>query len=382
MKTPLAWLQLTHKKISLLVAIAGISFADILMFMQLGFRDALFESSTLIHQKLQGDLVLISPQSEAIHIMKSFSRRRLYQALNLKEVKSVAPIYIDLGDWKNPETGKTRTIMALGFNPSNPILDLPEVNQNLDQIKLPDTFIFDTASRPEFGTIQELYSQGKKIQTEINDRQIQVKGVFSLGPSFAVDGTVITSDINIFRLFPKRERGEIEIGLISLQPNTDPELVKNKLESYLGNDVKVFTHVEFVAFENNYWSTSTPIGFIFSLGAGMGFIVGTVIVYQILYSDVSDHLPEYATLKAMGYTNRYLLILVFQEALILAILGYLPGLGISVGLYSLTKTATRLPLMMGLNRAIMVLILTIIMCFCSGAIAVRRIQDADPADIF
>ncbi len=382
MKTPLAWLQLTHEKVRLLVALAGIGFADILIFMQLGFRAALYESTTLIHQKLNADLVLISPQSEAFHLMKPFSRRRLYQTLGMKEVKSVSPLYIDLGDWKNPETGKIRSIMALGFNPSTPILDLPEVNQNLAYIKLPDTFLFDTASRPEFGRITELYIEKKQIETEINDRQIKVEGIYNLGPSFAVDGTVITSDINILRLFPLRQRENIEIGLINLQENADPQLVKTKLESYLGADIKIMTHDEFVALEKNYWATSTPIGFIFLLGASMGFVVGIVIVYQILYSDVSDHLSEYATLKAMGYGDRYLLIVVFQEALMLAILGFLPGFGISIGLYELTKVATRLPLVMQLSRAIMVLILTIIMCFVSGVIAVRRLQDADPADIF
>lgn len=382
MKIPLAWLQLFREPVRLLVALAGIGFADILMFMQLGFRDALFVSATKIHQKLFADLVLVSPQSEAIHLMTSFSRRRLYQSLGLKQVKSVSSVYIDLGDWKNPVTGKTRTIMIMGFNPARPILDFPDVNQNLDKIQLPDKFIFDTASRPEFGPISELFTQNNIINTEINNRKITVQGIFNLGTSFAVDGTVITSDLNLYRLFPERQQGEIEIGLIRLEPGSDTLAIQAELQSKFGNEVKVLTHKEFIDFEKKYWATSTPIGFIFTLGAGMGFVVGTVIVYQILYSDVSDHLPEYATLKAMGYTDGYLLVVVFQQALILALLGYLPGLGISFSLYSLTKAATKLPVAMTVMKAMTVLILTILMCFISGVIAVRRLKDADPADIF
>ncbi|MBE9222722.1 FtsX-like permease family protein [Cyanobacterium stanieri LEGE 03274] len=382
MKTPLAWLQLSHERMRLLIALAGIGFADILMFMQLGFRGALLDSATLIHEKIEADLVLISPQSEAIHLMKPFSRRGLYQTLHLEEVEFVAPIYISLGDWKNPETGQVRTIMAMGFNPSHSILDLPLVNKNLDEIKLSDTFLFDVASRPEFGRVESLYESQGEVKTEINNRNIKVNGLFSLGPSFAVDGTVITSDTNILRTFPERSSGNIEVGLVKLKDNVDPLMVKDRLNSFLGADVRVLTHQEFIDFEQGYWSNSTPIGFIFLLGAGMGFVVGTVIVYQILYADVSDHLPEYATLKAMGYGDNYFLVLVFQEAIILAILGFIPGFLISSGLYGLTKTATALPLAMKVSRVVMVLLLTIIMCFISGAIAVRKLKDADPADIF
>jgi putative ABC transport system permease protein len=382
MKTPLAWLQLTHEKVRLLVALAGISFADILMFMQLGFRDALFDSAIVIHKKLNADIALISPQSEALHRMKTFSRRRLYQTLGIAEVASVTPVYLKGGDWKNPETQKIRTIMVIGFNPSQSIFNFPPLNQHINTIKLTDFLLFDTASRQQFGPIASQFEQEKIVITELNEHKVKVGNLFTLGPSFGIDGTVITSDLNFLRIFPQRNPEDIELGLIKLKPNIDPKIVADKLKANSPQDYRVLTYEELIAFEKGYWAKSSPIGFIFTLGATMGFVVGTIIVYQILYSDVSDHLPEYATLKAMGYGDYYLLIVVFQEALILAILGFLPGFAISFGLYGLTKAATRLPLIMELTRVIMVLILTVIMCFVSGAIAVRRLQDADPADIF
>ena len=133
---------------------------------------------------------------------------------------------------------------------------------------------------------------------------------------------------------------------------------------------------------SDLWQNSTSIGFIFTLGTVMGFIVGIVIVYQILYTDVADHLSEYATLKAMGYTNFYLLTVVFQEAVILAVVGFFPGMAAAVGLYTMTRNATSLPLFMTVVRAATVLALTMIMCTISGAIAVRKLSAADPADMF
>lgn len=384
MKIPLAWLQVSREKIRLLVAMAGIGFADILMFMQLGFQSALFESATRFHQNLTGDLVLLNPQSEALYQMKQFSRRRLYQTLRFEEVQSVAAIYIDSAQWKNPQNSKTNILYVIAANPAQTILNFPDVNQNLDRLKLEDTVLFDIASRPEFGTaqIERDFKKGKVIKTELNRQEIKISGIFVLGASFAANGNVILSDINFKRIFPERDLGRIDIGLVKLKPGNDLETVKQALNQQLGEDVTVLTRQEFVDLEKNYWNRSTPIGFIFALGAGMGFVVGTVIVYQILYSDISDHLHEYATLKAIGYTDRYLLIVVFQEALILAVLGYVPGLTISLGLYSLTKAATKLPMIMYLSRAVAVLVLTIIMCFFSGMIAVQRLRDADPADIF
>jgi putative ABC transport system permease protein len=154
------------------------------------------------------------------------------------------------------------------------------------------------------------------------------------------------------------------------------------LKAHLPNDVLVLTRQEFIEFERNYWSTNTPIGFIFSLGVTMGFIVGVIIVYQVLSTDVNAHMGEYATFKAMGYRNRYLLTVVFEEAVILAIIGFIPGVGIATGLYHLTRNATNLPLYMTLARGIFVFVLTMVMCAISGAIATRKLQSADPADMF
>jgi putative ABC transport system permease protein len=382
MKIPLAWLQLSRERMRLLVAIAGISFADILMFMQLGFRDALFDSAVTLHKNLQGDIFLISPQSTATISMKSFPARRLYQTRGFEGVKSITPVYMDFGLWKNPETRATRSILILGFNPTQSILNLPGITNNLNKIKLPDVVLFDDASRPEFGPIRQWVKQGKDVTTEVRSRRIRIGGLFTLGASFGADGNIVTSDLNFLRLYPLREKGLIDIGIIKLEPEASLKDVIKNLKQNLPNDVKILSKEEFVEFEKKYWETSTAIGFIFALGTTMGFIVGIVIVYQILYTDVADHLPEYATLKAMGYRTRYLLIVVFQEALILSILGYLPGCILAIGLYNLTRGATQLPMVMTLARAVMVLILTIIMCSISGAIAIRKLQAADPADIF
>ncbi|KAB8317198.1 FtsX-like permease family protein [Tolypothrix campylonemoides VB511288] len=381
-KIPLAWLQLKREKTRLAVALAGIAFADILMFMQLGFRDSLYYSNVRFHTSLQGDIVLINNQSNALLSMKTFSQRRLYKALDLPSVQSVHPIHVDYTAWKNPLTGRPRNLLVIGMNPEINIFNLAGVQENLDKLKLPDVVLYDRSSRQEYGPIAAQFEQGQTVIAEVNRRRIKVGGLFTLGASFGADGNLITSDVNFLRIFPQHQRGLINIGLVRLKPGADATAVAQILRNYLSKDIRVFTKQEFIDYERNYWASSTAIGFIFTLGTIMGFIVGTVIVYQILYTEVADHLAEYATLKAIGYTHNYLLVVILQEALILAFLGYLPGFAVTMFLYDRARMATLLPVFMTSERAIMVLILTLIMCFVSGTIAVRKLQSADPADIF
>ncbi|WYL94907.1 MAG: ABC transporter permease DevC [Gloeotrichia echinulata IR180] len=262
------------------------------------------------------------------------------------------------------------------------VFDLAEVNSQRDVLKLPNTVLFDRASRGDYEQAFAQIDQGKPVTTEIDRQTITISGLFKVGASFAADGTLMTSDQSFLRLFPRREASSISVGLLKLQPGYDPKQVTAALQSQLGQDVKVLTKEEFIEVEKYYWQTNTAIGFIFSLGVSMGFMVGVIIVYQVLSTDVNAHIKEYATFKAMGYNNFYLLGVVFEEAIILAILGFLPGLGVSFGLYNLTRNATNLPLLMTLARASQVLVMTIIMCMISGAIATRKVQSADPADMF
>ncbi|MEH2310801.1 MAG: ABC transporter permease DevC [Nostoc sp.] len=381
-RTPLGWLQLSHEKGRFLVALSGIAFADVLMFMQLGFQNALFDSNTRLHASMQGDIMLVSPQARNLANMSTFPRRRLYQAMDMPGVKSAEAMYLNFLDWKNPQTHQETAVLVIGFNPDKQLFDLPEVNRNLDVIKLPDSVLFDSASRGDYTEVIAQIEQGKPVTTEIERRTITINGLFKVGASFIADGSLITSDDNFLRLFPRQQASSVSLGLIQLQPGYDPKQVANTLKSYLGKDVKVLTHDEFIAFERDYWQKNTAIGFIFSLGVTMGFLVGVIIVYQVLSTDVNAHMKEYATFKAMGYNNLYLLSVVFEEAVILAVLGFIPGAIVPLGLYHMTRNATNLPVYMTLARALTVLVLTMIMCLISGAIATRKLQSADPADMF
>lgn len=381
-RIPLAWLLLSRQPVRLATALAGIAFAGILMFMQLGFRDGLFEASVTIHKLFDADLVLMSPRTMSSIGMAGFPRRRLVQTLADPSVVGITPVHWNLLLWRNPQTRTTRSILVLGFEPSDPLFEDPTLAEKARALNQRGRVLFDERSRPEFGPIPTWFRSGRTVETEIAGTRVRVAGLVSLGPSFGADGNVITSRETFLQLLPSNPPGSIELGLIRLLPGADPLAVIQRLQASLPTDVKVYTKAGFEEFEKTYWRTSTAIGFIFTLGAAMGFVVGCVIVYQILYSDVSDHLPEYATLMAMGYRLTTLLGVVAREGLILAVLGYLPAYAAGQGLYALVRSGTRLPVAMDAQRALIVLAMILVMCMGSAALAMRRLADADPAEIF
>jgi putative ABC transport system permease protein len=378
----LGWLQLRHKPLRLVVALSGISFAVLLIMMQLGFRSALFESAVRFHERLDYDIALFSPDSVFIVRPEPFSIRRLYQTLGFDAVEEVTPVYIFPSVWKNPWNNDRRSINTIGFNPDHRLLDLDGFEEAQGLLSRQDVVLFDRASRPEFGQVAETLDAGKPVVTEINDREIVVVGLFEMGTSFGIDGTIITSDDNWLRLFPDRPRSDIQLGLIRLKDGREANRLRDAMAEYLPDDVPVLTKQQFVQREKNYWNTATPIGYIFAFGAIMGFVVGAIIVYQILFADVSEHLNEYATLRAIGYRNRFVSGIVLQEAAILAVLGYMPVLAIVWWLYGKAAAATNLPLYVTQERAITVFLMTLAMCAISALLAVRKVRRLDPAEVF
>ena len=382
MSAPLGWLQLRHRPMRLLVALAGIGFAVLLIMMQLGFRSALFESAVRFHERLNYDIALFSTDSVFIVRPQPFSVRRLYQALGDESVASVSPVHIFPGVWKNPWNNDRRSISVFGFDPEADILDAEGFDENRLRLRQQDVVLFDAASRPEYGPVAQEFDADTGLKTELNNRQIRVVGLFKMGTSFGIDGNIMTSEDNWLRLFPDRSRNEIELGLISLKEGADPNATRDRLRNYLPKDILVMTKADFVQREKDYWNAATPIGYIFAFGAIMGFVVGAIIVYQILFADVSEHLNEYATLRALGYPNRFISGIVIQQAFILGVLGYLPGVLLVHWLSMKAAGATHLPLYITEERALTVFLLTLSMCAISALLAVRKVRRLDPAEVF
>ena len=379
---PLAWRNMLADRRRLLRSVSGIGFAVLLMLLQLGFRVAFIDSSLEILRNLDGDIFIVSATKFRFGRKDPFPRRYLYASRGVEGVQSARPVYGEWMSsfWKNPQTLKTHIIQVLAFEPDQPVFLFLEVKQHLEELRQPDTALFDTRGRDfvghaENGTVSELAK-----------RRIRVVGTFKLGPDFITDGTLITSDRTFLDLFSASsnsdELTDVEVGVVKVRPGFSIGKVQAALRNALPAGVSVLTRGQLFALETKFQNDVSPVGPIFMLGTAIGFIVGMVISYQILYTDLSDQIPQYATLRAMGYENSYLVRVVLQQAFFYAVVGFVPAWLAGIALFHFVAEVMLVPMRMSLPIAFSCFALTVVMCVLSGIFAVRRVVAANPADLF
>lgn len=377
-----AWYQLSHQKMKLAVAAAGVVVAVMLMLVQLGIREGAMDNSVAIARRITADLVVVSPRTRTIFQSAQFPRRLLFRLPAHVGVAAVEEMYMGQARFRNPWEHREHPINVFGLDPLHPMLDLPGFAARADELQLPDRILFDGFSRTTYGPVVDHIREHGFLETEINFRRVKIIETINVGISITSDGNLYTSPANFLRLFPTRDPGAVDIGLVRLEPGVDSRRMRDALAPLLGKEAKIMTRAELVASEVQFLRESAPIDFIFGMGAAVGFFIGFVVVYQILYTEVTNHLPQFATMKAMGFTDGYLLKIVLSQAFILSILGYIPGFFLALVLYRVATVAIQMQFAMTVQRATMVFTLTLIMCGLSGLIAIRKAWTADPADVF
>ena len=383
---PLAWLQLKRQPVRYLVAVTGIGFAALLMFMQLGFQSGLLRSATTFYQALETDLILINPATVNSGSYQQFPQSLLYQALGIEGVEKTIPLYVTNINAQQLGGVKPTSLRVIGFDPNETILDVPAINDQRDLLKTPNFVLFDELGLSiKTGPVAKQFSKEGPLELILSNfsQSFRVMGLFKLGSTFVADSNLIASQATALELaFPQVNLGEISLGLIRLNPSANISQIQNYLKSLYGDQLQVLTKEELITQERNYWNNVSSFGVIFGFGTIMGLLVGGVVVYQVLYTDVSDHLKEYATLKAMGFSNQFILMVVIQESILLAVSAFIPATLLSAALYAGLTAVSGIRLEMTADKTLLVGSLTMGLCAVASAIAIRKLQDADPASVF
>ena len=382
---PLAWLQLKRQPIRYLVAVTGIGFAALLMYMQIGFQSGLLNSATTFYEAINSDLIIISPATLNSGNYQQFPQSLLYRAGGVEGVAQTIPVYVANINAQKLDGIKPTSLRLIGFDPDSKILNLPDVNSQTDKFKTPGFVLFDTLGNKNTGPVAKAVKTNGSQYLTLSDfsKNFRVVGRFRLGSTFAADSNLVSSDATALQLaYRQINPGEISLGLIRVDKNADPGKIQDYLQRLYGDELQVRTKQQLIDQERNYWNTASSFGVIFGFGTFMGLLVGGVVVYQVLYTDVSDHLKEYATLKAMGFSDLYILIIVIQEAILLAISSFIPATILSTGMYAFLTATSGIRIGMTSDKIAVVGILTLGVCAASAAIAIRKLRDADPASVF
>ncbi len=380
-RLPLGWLQLISNKWRFAAAAAGVGFACILVFVQLGMMGAFSEATRVSYRVFDADIMISASDANTLTDGSNVTRRRMFQALAVPGVSSACPLFVGMTEWQLEDESKVE-FKTIGIDPALRAFIGPSVG-DVDPLKLANNVLLDRNARGLDPDVLASVTAKAPLVFEARSQQLSVVGTVSFGGGFAEDGSMIVSDQTFMRLFPQRSSGAPNHILLKVAPGEDPDVVAKRVRKSLAVDsLKVRSYVDAIEADIDYQTTRRPTGLIFGFGVAIGIIVGIVIVYQILSTDVADHLREYATFKAMGYRQAYFRSIVLEEAVILAVAGFFPALLVSLGIYTVMADATGLPIAMSVQRAVFVLIGTIASCALSGIISMRKLANADPADLF
>jgi putative ABC transport system permease protein len=244
-----------------------------------------------------------------------------------------------------------------------------------DGIRIPQTMLVDEATDPKCG------ERGVGAQPEVREQKVRVVGHHRLGVGFLGDGSIVISDQTFSRLY-NNPLSEIQMGLLRLSPGADPERAADRLRDLLPGDVRIFTKKELNGVQTRHWLRDTSLGIIFSMGTFVGIVIGMAILYQTLSTDILQQLPQYATLKSMGFPDRELNRMVLTQSLIFGFFGLAPATLLGYLVYWGLRMATNLPIEMTFLRLILVASIAAGMSAVSGVLATRKLMLADPADLF
>ena len=372
---PVAWRMLADRPARLILSMCGVAFAVVVMFTELGFLNGITDSSANFADLLASDLVLVHPEQEHLKSYVQFPAFFLQKARDVPGVERALPIYLGAKYWSNPQDGSRNRVLIVGVDLADPMLRLPELVARREEMRQADTVLFDRLARGELGVVQP------GTRSRLAGRPVRVAGLFALGPNFAYEGNIVLSTVNFLQL-PGQTASMVDLGMVRVSAGENVETVRQRIKQHLQGHVDVLTPAEIAARERRYTRDHAPIGIVFGIGLLVGFAIGTVVCYQILFNEVSDHLPQFAMIKAIGHRPRFLASIVLQEALILSLGGFLFGLAAGLGLYAFLENGTALRMIMTPSRASLVLVLSSGMCLVAGWLALKKVNATDPADLY
>lgn len=380
-RLPIGWLQLTHNRMRFVAALVGVAFANVLVFVQLGIMNSMGTATLRPYDFFSAEVMISAADANALADGGNVARQWLLQAMADPEVTEGMGLFIANVPWDRGDADISLT--TFGVDPARPDFLAAEIAGEISLLEVQDAALIDRLARGLTRDEAAAIRPQSPLGFETQGRTLTAYSTFAGGGGFGGDGYMIVSDQTFLSLFPARRSTAPDHILLRLRPGADVAATVLRLRTLISDPaLRIRSYADAAQEELTYQQTKRPTGIIFGFGVLIGVLVGLVIVYQVLSTDVADHLREYATFKAMGYGQRFFMGIVLEEALILGVLGFLPGFAVGATILTAMGKVTTLPLSVTPSMAVIVFVGTVVFSALSGAIATRRLAAADPADLF
>ena len=370
----LASRNLFHDRIRLIATVVGIVFSIVLVTVQLGVFLSFERMVTTLIDHAQADFWIVPSQTKSFEGSAVLDGRERFEALSIKGVTEVVPIVVGYASWHKPDDGASTPILLVGA-PTNSVGLRPwnVIEGTPDDLSMPDGVGIDRSYFAQLGIAR------KGGIAEISNQRARVVAVTKGIRSFTTMPYVFTS-LERARAYLGLSVSKANYFLVRVTPDADAAAVRARLAASI-SDAEVLTPEEFRHRSRMFWLFDTGAGAALLGSAILGIIVGTIIVAQTLYSSTKDHLKEFATLRAIGSSCRYILMVILMQALLSAIVGF--SIAASIGLTLVAATAdTALPVVMTPSLTLGLFVLTVAMCAIAAISAIRVVTRIDPSVVF
>lgn len=366
----LAWKNTLQDRPRLAVTLTGITFALLLVAIQLGLFLGFTRTTSNIIDHSGVDLWVCAKSVPYFDVGSILPERRVYQILEVPGVRVAEKLIVRFSTWKKPDGGE-ETIEIVGFNPQTGAGGPWDVLEgNVQDLREPDAVMIDESYREKLG-IDQIGQMA-----EIRGRRARVVGYTRGIRSFTTAPFVFTSFRNGLDYAGLNENESIYI-LVRTTEGADPRLVAQRIARKVPG-VDVYTTSAFSQKTQYYWMFTTGAGIALLIAAVMGFAVGIAVVAQTLYASTLDRLREFGTLKAIGASNTFLCGVVAKQAVILALAGYLLAIGAS-GLLVRVAQQSGAPIVLPWQLALLLLVLAFFMSLGGSLFSIRKALAVDPS---
>jgi len=375
MAPKIAYRNLFHDRMSLVVTLVGIIFSVVLVAIQCGLFLGSESKIATVLDRVKADLWVVSIGTKSFDDPSLMTGREKYAVLSTPGVQSVEEMVVSFAVWRKREGGKKAFILTGldwangGTRPWN------IVEGSVEALSSPSSVAADRSYFNDLG-VNALGDYG-----EVNNQRVQVTAITERIRSFTTLPYIFVP-ISRARTLIGAAPDQSTYQLVTLAPDADLETVRAALAERLP-DTEVLTHEEFRKKSLNYWMFNTGAGAALIMGAALGIIVGVVIVAQTLYASTKDHLNEFATLRALGASASYIHAVILIQALLSAVMGYIAGISLALMvIYALAVKKTSLTVVMTPKLAVYLFALTLGMCVIAAISAIAKVTRIDPAGVF
>ncbi|QDU63051.1 FtsX-like permease family protein [Planctomycetes bacterium Pan216] len=376
MRTPLTWLNLQQHKARLAVTALGLSLATTLLFVHLGIFHGMTHNAVRLYSALDFDLALVSSRYSWQLEPDRFSVRRLHYLRRYDAIDSVEPVRVRSGLFRNIQEGTSHFTLIVGIDPNADTFREAELNERASLVRDDRSLLMDSLSMNVYG------DWGVGSRPEVIGQRCRIVGDLEIGPGIVAPGLAVVSHQTYDQLFGRENVGTATLGLIRLADRADPERVAALMNADLPKDVRVLTRTDLEHRERHHLLFVRPVGVIFGSNVVIALALAVIVIYQVLCTEVSNRLREFATIHALGYSLGFVRGVVLRQTAFILVVSFIPAVTVSVLLYKVLEEMSRMPIVMTAERLLFVASLLAGTSFLAALAATTRLRRLEPAELF